>query len=115
VDLRRPPAPPRPGVDPGPPRLGRATFNPLRPPPEVRPSADATLRRDAPSAATVARDPRRRYASSAPAAATDSLRLGLPRRYPESLHAIRPHRRPEPDVPASVPLRLPRLRSRRRL
>ena len=76
----RPPAAAPPGVDPGPPRLGRAAFDPLRPPAEVRPTADAALRPDAPTPAAVVRDPRRRHAAGAPAAAADRLRLGLPRR-----------------------------------
>ena len=43
LEDRRSPAAASPGVDPGPPRLGRAAFDPLRPPSEVRPTADAAL------------------------------------------------------------------------
>ena len=75
----------------------------------------AALRPDAPTPDAVVRDPCRRHAPGAPAAAADRLRLGLPRRRQTTLHPVRPHRRPQPDLPAGVPGRLPRLRPRRRL
>src|SRR4051794_26785099 len=92
-----------PGVDPGPPRLVRVSFDRLRSFAEVRRLADAALRPDAPSPFAIVLDPCRRYAPVAPAAAAERLRLGLPRRRAEPVHALRPDRRPEPDLPASVP------------